>query len=75
MESHGQEEGRAAAVVVVVVSVGLQQPDGLRGALQVGQRPAGLLRHVDRTQQVGVETAGPPFTHLMGGEGTTVRHT
>ena len=69
VEPHGQEEG---PVVVAPGAPGApaapQQTDGLLAALHVGQRPAGLLRHVHRAQQVGMETAAaPPSTHLPWG--------
>lgn len=59
VEAHSQEE--AAGVPPSPV---LQQRDGLVRALHVGQRPSGLLRHVDGAQQVGVEAAMLPPAHL-----------
>lgn len=59
VEAHSQEE--AAGVPLSPV---LQQRDGLVRALHVGQRPSGLLRHVDGAQQVGVEFAILPPAHL-----------
>lgn len=60
VEAHSQEEAAGVAMLSPV----LQQRDGLLHALHVGQRPSRLLRHVDSTQQVGVEAAVLPPAHL-----------
>lgn len=58
VKSHSQEERTALRRSAP------QQVDGRVRALQVRERPSGLLRHVHRTQQVGMELTVVSSAHL-----------